>query len=697
MPRLWALIISIECYVNPSWPPVDGAHIDGRNTLNYLTEDLNVPEDRIVYLKDAEATRNNIIATFQSHLIDNSRIQRGDAILLHYSGHGSFLKAPAGWTVVEEKSGDENRDDLLEVIIPWDEGTMDSATGYPTCGIPDRTLAALINRAANAHGNNITVVLDCCCSGHGTRGGDQGRSSDDEEELRPRAVDPSLLSPLYTELDEGLGVKTPFTVSKANRGRVKALNADHVLMAACGSREEAMGGAKSGGIFTRSWLSALRRKDIYPRTYAEILKVINASIEDLRRTHRFISQHPQCDGIVRDRLVFEEVMMRADVFDAVPIVCLDVTGNTVEIAAGQVHGIEAGTIFEVHSMSRFLESQRMVGTAIARRVDATMSIAELPAGIPLAAPKYSALVTSPPERLRYTLTHDNPPSYQAEQSVRLFRASVSRMSYQEAQRLVEVGVREPSDLQLNFEADGSLTLYRLDPLIGSLRNRPPRLSPTEIEAADFVNIFNAIAKFNRLLALTSVTRPFADQVAFELRHLTKRNGGDYEGFYIPETSTPVEIVDEEATLVQPTSGEEEDYAIVLHSNLSKNLFVQVWYFDPNTYGIARCYSSPDFEKPTLAGNGGTLQLGASTELAEPLRFYLPEGATSDTIFAKVLLTDQPTRLDFMQQDDVIGSDQDGRSFILDNDSWNRAGGEEVGTKGEWDVLCRKITVVEVPG
>ncbi|KAI0090548.1 hypothetical protein BDY19DRAFT_717273 [Irpex rosettiformis] len=696
MSHFWALLVSIEHYANANagWPPVSGAHVDGRNTFNYLTQDLRVPADHIIHLKDDGARRSNIIATFKSHLIDNSRIQKGDAILFHFSGHGSYLKAPAGWTVIEEKTGDERQDDLLEVIVPWDDGVIDRETGFPTCSIPDRTLAALINKAATAHGNNITVVLDCCCSGHGTRGGAGDRRDDDDEVLVPRTVDPSLLSPLYTELDDDLGVRSPPVVSKTSRARIKALDADHVLMAACGSREMAMGGERFGGVFTREWLDALRRNDIYPRTYAEILKVIDANLDTLRRK-RGIDQHPQCDGIVRDRLIFKETMMRADLFDAVPIVCLDVTGNTVEITAGEVHGIGIGTLFELHIMDRNLRSQRMVGTAIVRRVKGTTCIAELPEGIILTAPKYMALIALPPESLRYVVAYDDSPSQQAARSINLFREGMSRLNSQDTRGIYEVRRKEEAELQLYFEADGSLTIYRLDQFLGSVRNRPPHLSPAEVEQAEFANILSAMARFNRLLALTSVTHPFADKVTFELLHLVKQSDSraDDEGFFIREVDASVEITDNEAILEQPPDKRYEDYAIVLRNYLPKKLFVQIWWFDPNTYGIAPCYISADASQPTLAGNGGVLQIGASTERGEPIQFELPEGATSDTIFVKVLLTERPTRLDFMRQDDMIGSDLDGVSFILGHKK-RRMDDGEAEAKGEWDILLRKITIVE---
>ena len=50
-----------------------------------------------------------------------------------------------------------------ETIVPHDSRTND------VFDIPDKTMAALLERLAAAKGKHITVVLDCCHSGSGTR------------------------------------------------------------------------------------------------------------------------------------------------------------------------------------------------------------------------------------------------------------------------------------------------------------------------------------------------------------------------------------------------------------------------------------------------------------------------------------------------------------------------------------------------
>ena len=75
----------------------------------------------------------------------NSKIKRGDAIIISYSGHGSQAVAPKGWV------SDNNR---IETVCPHDEQTIDS-DGKEVFGIPDRTIGALLRRIAATKGDNI--------------------------------------------------------------------------------------------------------------------------------------------------------------------------------------------------------------------------------------------------------------------------------------------------------------------------------------------------------------------------------------------------------------------------------------------------------------------------------------------------------------------------------------------------------------
>jgi hypothetical protein len=48
----------------------------------------------IVMLEDGDATREDNISTFGSHLIDNIDIKPGSALVFYFAGHGTRVKAP---------------------------------------------------------------------------------------------------------------------------------------------------------------------------------------------------------------------------------------------------------------------------------------------------------------------------------------------------------------------------------------------------------------------------------------------------------------------------------------------------------------------------------------------------------------------------------------------------------------------------
>src|SRR6266436_9093478 len=95
---LWALLVGINKYCNE-----DVAKNNLRGCVNdveamriFLVNQLGVLDSHIWVLTNQNATRTNIIQTFQRVLIDNQAIEYGDQILFHYSGHGSQMRDSTG-------------------------------------------------------------------------------------------------------------------------------------------------------------------------------------------------------------------------------------------------------------------------------------------------------------------------------------------------------------------------------------------------------------------------------------------------------------------------------------------------------------------------------------------------------------------------------------------------------------------------
>lgn len=102
-----------------------------------------------MFLTNEDATRDAILGAFSTHLIENTKIEQGDAIILFYAGHGSRVKAPVGWAAT---------DGFIETLCPHDERMKDDE-GEEIYGIPDRTINLILRDLAAKKGDNIVCVF----------------------------------------------------------------------------------------------------------------------------------------------------------------------------------------------------------------------------------------------------------------------------------------------------------------------------------------------------------------------------------------------------------------------------------------------------------------------------------------------------------------------------------------------------------
>ncbi|MBW4512245.1 MAG: caspase family protein [Scytonematopsis contorta HA4267-MV1] len=151
--NIYALLVGIDNYAAPV-SRLQGCINDVMAVEEYLetrvkTEGWNL---HLKILKDSEATRQGIINGFREHLC---QANSNDVALFYYSGHGSQEPAPPEfWEFQPEK--------LNETLVCYDsrmEGGWDLA---------DKELAKLIAEVAQKN-PHITLILDCCHSGSGTK------------------------------------------------------------------------------------------------------------------------------------------------------------------------------------------------------------------------------------------------------------------------------------------------------------------------------------------------------------------------------------------------------------------------------------------------------------------------------------------------------------------------------------------------
>lgn len=155
-PRKLALLVGINQYPNSSrFTALDGCVYDTQLQKALLMGRFGFKEKDIVILTDAQATRENILATFEDHLIKQA--QPGNVVVFHFSGHGSRIFDP----------NPLSSDGRNSTFVPYDDraltsqGVVDDITGH--------TLF-LLRYILGQKTKNITFVLDSCHSGGGTRG-----------------------------------------------------------------------------------------------------------------------------------------------------------------------------------------------------------------------------------------------------------------------------------------------------------------------------------------------------------------------------------------------------------------------------------------------------------------------------------------------------------------------------------------------
>lgn len=146
-PRLFALIIGIDKY--PHLRAVDqlqGAVADARNVSRFLEDDLKVPSNHIRRLENEDATRTSIIESLQG-LMNDERIEKEDAILIYFAGHGAETVPPK-----DLPSGGEKNPRMQMLLTAnasysnkWDNKEV----------LEDYIFGRFIRKIAGKHGSNI--------------------------------------------------------------------------------------------------------------------------------------------------------------------------------------------------------------------------------------------------------------------------------------------------------------------------------------------------------------------------------------------------------------------------------------------------------------------------------------------------------------------------------------------------------------
>ncbi len=270
---VYALLVGVNEYLGEV-PNLRGCKQDITEFDAYL--EGRVGQDGARYesllLTDERATRQNVIDAFRDHL---GKAQKNDQVLFYFSGHGSRAKVPQDLAYLEP-------DGFMETLVLHD--SRQNKVG----DLVDKELGCLLYDVGQ-NGAEITVVLDCCHSGTGTRSDQIGIRQAPDDELE-RSVDDLL----FMQSDFSDLVKTGSDVE----GRITIPKTDHVLLAACLSQQFAKELPINGtpkGIFSYFLLDSL--KTAGHLTYRDLYMRVNALVKA-----RVSEQSPQLESDNADLL-----------------------------------------------------------------------------------------------------------------------------------------------------------------------------------------------------------------------------------------------------------------------------------------------------------------------------------------------------------------------------------------------------------
>ena len=134
-----ALIIGISRYADASTPPLPGAHID-RESATQMASAMQVPASNIAYLQDEQATGANIRKALKDL---GEKVQDGDRVFIHYSGHGT-------------RYNDPNIGGCVEALLAFEGGQSGNIT--------NREMTSLL-QTITAKTDKLFVMYDACHSG----------------------------------------------------------------------------------------------------------------------------------------------------------------------------------------------------------------------------------------------------------------------------------------------------------------------------------------------------------------------------------------------------------------------------------------------------------------------------------------------------------------------------------------------------
>ena len=163
-----ALLIGIDYQNRNSNDPIRplcGATNDVKDVYHAMTEQLGIPAHKIKVLSEAQATRDNILSTFQHWFINGTKA--GDQLFFMYSGHGVLvpdLTQTQQFDPVKQQASIQYQQ-LSEAFVPYDSNVNQRQERIERV-ILDSDFQPLLKQLKD---RELTLFIDSCHSGGITR------------------------------------------------------------------------------------------------------------------------------------------------------------------------------------------------------------------------------------------------------------------------------------------------------------------------------------------------------------------------------------------------------------------------------------------------------------------------------------------------------------------------------------------------
>lgn len=338
------------------------------NIERVLTDSFNFQV--VGKLKDSEATQKAIVEAINAKLI--AQAKPGDSVVFYYTGHGHQIADQPPGTKGSDGEPDL-KDECLVTWVPKDQQALPEVERREIMYLRDDVFDGLLRRlSANMteggkFKGSITVILDTCHAGTGTKGIaiPKGRPWDEKIDGPEPAGRPET---------EGTGFDA-----------VVGMPAGVVSIGGCASGQSSvmMEDTKLGSALTHFLCIALvqaAQKGVERVSYRDVFNIVEPQVSGQNR-----NQNPQIEGNL-DALLFGDGTIKG--YEPYLKIGKVIDGQPIEMAiqAGKVHGLTAGsTVSLFPAQEDVKDPSKAIGKAKIEQVDLFSATATVVEGSPTLA------------------------------------------------------------------------------------------------------------------------------------------------------------------------------------------------------------------------------------------------------------------------------------------------------------------------